>query len=207
MKQIFAGLSLLAGSSFAALPALADCALFEALVRDAEVGKGFTSIVPFRAGWDLRDQDDTVPAQFLYPGFDTCWIEDNDWKNTNRRYGDPGYVCTLQPVAGEANTIPLQDFVLQSRAIGEVAMDLRKCVEADERFTVEKETTRSVRYRMKPELTEMRGLFENPRVWVEMSDIDNPPTIEGVPPNAPPGMVTPFRLVFTVFGPAQDFDD
>src|SRR5690606_16589992 len=148
----------------------------------------------------LRDEKDKVPAQFAYAGFDDCWIEDKVWTPANGKYGDPRYTCRVETKPDKDNTVAFGSHVAQVRAMGELAAALRVCVQADERFKVDAETSMGVRYMMKPELTEMRGLYENPRVWIEASEMDDPPYVEEVPPGAPLAMATPMRLTFTVFG-------
>jgi hypothetical protein len=194
------GAMLLAGL----LPAGADCSRFDALVTSADTGRGFEDLVPFRSFYDLRRDD--LPAEQIYPGFDTCQVIDNDWNSANQHYGEAQYVCTLEPEVGASGTLTFDEAVLKFRSIGALAMAIVACVNADARFKPDRDSMEVKSFIMKPELTNMRGMYDNPRVQVEVIDLSSRITIE--PSDKDPfGLVRAQGLKFTVSGIAHNFKD
>lgn len=194
-------------AAVAALPAAADCALFISLVKQAETGRGFEEIVPFRSVWDLRESRDTVPADHALPGFDACWVEDEIWRPQQSDYGAPRYVCRISEKAEAAGTLSFDSHMAQLRAMGQLSQSMEACVKADERFKVDRQTSLGTSYIMKPELTEMRGIYENPRAEFKLSPMEDTYAITGMPDALPADMRRPMQLDVIIAGPARDLTE
>lgn len=189
------------------LPASADCALFDTLVKQAEVGRGFEDVVPFRTVWDLRDSRDTVPAEFAMPGFDACWVEDDIWNPDRGDHGAPRYVCRISEKTDAYGALSLDSHMAQLRAMGQLSQSLEACVMADERFKIDRQTTSGASYIMKPELTEMRGMFQNPRAEFKLSPMGGHYTITDAPDALPAELRVPMQLDVIIAGPARNLQE
>lgn len=207
IHPIFKAVAALAVAGGSALPAAADCALFTSLVKQAETGRGFEEIVPFRSVWDLRESKDTVATEHSLPGFDACWVEDDIWKPDQSDYGAPRYICRISEKAGSDGAMTFEDHVAQVRAMGLLSQEVEACVKADERFQVDRQTSMGGSYTMKPELTEMRGIYQNPRVEFKLSKLEDPPGVTGMPNGVPADMRVPMQLDVIIAGPARNLTD
>lgn len=194
------GAMLLAGL----LPAGADCSKFDTLVTSADTGRGFEDLVPFRSFYDLRLDD--LPAAQAYPGFDSCQVIDNDWNSANQHYGEAQYVCMAEPKSNPYGRLAFDEAVVKSRAIGSLALAIIGCVNADARFKPDKDTQFVKSFIMKPELTDMRGMYDNPRVQIEVIDLSSRIMVE--PSDKDPfGLVRAQGLKLTISGIAHNFKD
>lgn len=191
----------------AVLPAAADCALFTSLVKQAETGRGFEEAVPFRSVWDLRESRDTVPADYALPGFDVCWVEDEIWRPDQSDYGAPRYVCRISEKVEATGTLSFDSHMAQLRAMGQLSQSVEACVTADERFKVDRQTSKGTSYIMKPELTEMRGMYQNPRAEFKLSPMEGTYSITDMPDALPADMRVPMQLDLIIAGPARNLTD
>lgn len=194
-------------SAGAVLPATADCALFTSLVSQAETGLGFEEAVPFRSVWELRESRDTVPADLALPGFDACWVEDHIWNSDQSDYGAPRYICRISEKADPSGTLSFDSHMAQLRAMGQLSQGVEACVKADERFKADRQTSTGTSYIMKPELTEMRGMYENPRAEFKLSPQEGAYAITDMPDALPADMRVPMQLDVIISGPARNLTD
>ena len=207
IHPMFKTVTALALALAAALPAAADCALFSALVKQAETGRGFEEIVPFRAGWDLRNSKDMVAAEHALPGFDACWVEDEIWRPAQSDYGAPRYVCRISEKPGAPRTLSFDSHIAQLRAMGQLSQTVEACAQADERFKVDRQSSMGTSYIMKPELTEMRGMYQNPRAEFKLSPMEEAYSITDMPDALPAEMRVPMQLEVIIAGPARNLTD
>ncbi len=191
----------------AALPAAADCALFTSLVKQAETGRGFEEVVPFRSVWDLRESRDTVPAEYALPGFDACWVEDEIWHPDRGDYGAPRYVCRISEKTDAYGALSLDSHMAQLRAMGQLSQSVEACVQADERFKLDRKTTSGTSYIMKPELTDNRGMYQNPRAELKISPMVGQYTLTDAPDALPADMRMPMQLDVIIAGPARNLQE
>ncbi|ABI75530.1 hypothetical protein HNE_3214 [Hyphomonas neptunium ATCC 15444] len=194
-------------SAGAVLPAAADCDLFSSLVTQAETGRGFEEIVAFRSVWDLRETGDTVPAEQAFSGFDVCWVEDDIWKPDQSDYGAPRYVCRIAEKPDAEGTLSFDSHIAQLQAMGRLSQTLEACVTADERFKADRQTSRGTSYIMKPELTEMRGMYQNPRAEFKLSPMEDAYSITGMSDALPADMRVPMQLDVIIAGPARNLQE
>lgn len=194
-------------SMAAALPAAADCALFRSLVKQAETGRGFEEVVPFRSVWDLRESRDTVPAEYALPGFDACWVEDEIWRPDQSDYGAPRYVCRISEKTDAYGALSLDSHMAQLRAMGQLSQSVEACVQADERFKLDRKTTSGTSYIMKPELTDNRGMYQNPRAELKISPMVGQYTLTDAPDALPADMRMPMQLDVIIAGPARNLQE
>lgn len=190
-----------------ALPAAADCALVTFLVKQAETGRGFEAVVPFRSGWDLRESRDTVPAEHALPGFDACWVEDEIWRPQQSDYGAPRYICRISEKADAFGTLSFDSHIAQLQAMGLLSQQLEACVTADDRFKIDRQTSLGASYIMKPELTEMRGMYENPRAEFKLSPMEGEYRITDMPDALPTEMRKPMQLEVIISGLARNLQE
>lgn len=191
----------------AALPSAADCALFNSLVKQAETGRGFEEVVPFRSVWDLRESRDTVPAEYALPGFDACWVEDEIWHPDRGDYGAPRYVCRISEKTDAYGALSLDSHMAQLRAMGQLSQSVEACVQADERFKLDRKTTSGTSYIMKPELTDNRGMYQNPRAELKISPMVGQYTLTDAPDALPADMRMPMQLDVIIAGPARNLQE
>lgn len=185
----------------ASLPAMADCTQFNALVTSAELPRGFTDIVPRKNTYTRRDT--AVPAEHVMAGFDSCRVLDKAWNGGNPDYGEPQYICVRDMKAGPSGKITFEEMQAQLAALRPQIEMLTGCIAADPRFKEDKKTSMEMSYMMKPELTEMRGFYENPRVSIMLTPMDARIAVE--PSDKDPfGMMKPQSLTLIISGIAQD---
>lgn len=186
----------------AAMPAAADCEKFNARVTSAELPRGFTDIV--RKDNILSRRDAEVPAEYVLDGFDSCRVVDEEWVRANPNYGEPKFVCTRDMKAGPSGTITFEEVKQQMAEMAPQIDMLTGCILADPRFKVDRQTPLELSYIMKPELTDMRGMYDNPRVAISMMPMGDRLKVE--PSDKDPwGMMQPQTLTLTISGIAQDF--